>query len=95
METGRATETEKRLEGEGTMLYYTPCTNRRGISPACRVAHGAFSARRKNHPTLPSAANNTRNRFLGGRAGRAYYARERAYYYYYYYYDYYHYYYYY
>ena len=52
-------EGEERLYGKGGILYYVPCTNRHGIPPTCRVAHGLFFSRRNNHPTISRSANNT------------------------------------
>ena len=71
---------------EGAILYYVPWTNRRGISPTCRVAHGRFFSRTNNHPTISSSANNTGKLILRTGTGRA---RARDDYYYYDYYDYY------
>ena len=52
-------------------MHYMPCTNGRGISPPCEVAHVGFFSTRKNHPTISSTANNKGNRIRAARTGRA------------------------
>ena len=62
---------ERRLEEESAILYYMPCANGHGISLPRGVAHSRFFSRRNNHPTISSAANNTRNQIRAARTGRA------------------------
>ena len=58
-EGGKENSEEERLSGKGVILYYVPCTNRHGIPPTCRVAHGQFFSRTNNHPIISRSANNT------------------------------------